>query len=174
MGIQRWSNFFKDRIYLAQNSSLVLDIIGQFHNSTHEGYHKTLQRIRANFYWTGKRRTVREFIVACDVCQRHKSEQCAPTGLLQPLPVPNQVWEDISMDFIDGLPASKGKTTIFVVVDRLSKYAHFISFHYRTHTQLLEWPKYFLITFSSYMGCRDRLFVIETQLLRVCSGQNYL
>ncbi|KAK0575090.1 hypothetical protein LWI29_033852 [Acer saccharum] len=118
--------FFKERVFLAADSPLIPDIIEQFHNSSHEGYHKTLQRIRANFYWTGMRKKIMEFIAACDICQRHKSEQLAPARLLQPLPIPNQLWEDISMDFIDGLPVSKGKTTIFVVVDRLTKYAHFI------------------------------------------------
>uniref|UniRef100_A0A2N9EXV4 RNA-directed DNA polymerase n=1 Tax=Fagus sylvatica TaxID=28930 RepID=A0A2N9EXV4_FAGSY len=97
-----------------------------FHSSTHEGFHKTFQRIRANFYWPKMREDVLAFIRECEICQTHKVEQLAPTGLLQPLPIPNQVWEDISMDFIDGLPTSQGKTTIFVVVDRLSKYAHFI------------------------------------------------
>lgn len=118
--------FFKERVFLAADSPLIPDIIEQFHNSSHEGYHKTLQRIRANFYWTGMREKIKKFITACDICQRHKSEQLAPAGLLQPLPIPNQVWEDISMDFIDGLPVSESKTTIFVVVDRLTKYAHFI------------------------------------------------
>lgn len=72
------------------------------------------------------RRSIREFVAACDICQRHKTEQLSPPGLLQLLHVPNQVWEDISMDFINVLPLTKGKTTIFVVVDRLSKYAHFL------------------------------------------------
>ncbi|GMY32311.1 Transposon Tf2-2 polyprotein [Fagus crenata] len=74
----------------------------------------------------GMKTRVKEFIRQCDICQRHKVDNLSPAGLLQPLPIPTQVWSDISMDFIDGLPTSQGKTTIFVVVDRLSKYAHFI------------------------------------------------
>jgi hypothetical protein len=71
-------------------------------------------------------RSVRDFVRACDVCQRQKYSATTPGGLLQPLPIPNAIWEDVSLDFITGLPKSKGFDAILVVVDRLSKYSHFI------------------------------------------------
>jgi len=117
--------YFKNRIYLASTSALTPTIIAEFHNATHEGYNKTLQRLRAVFYWPGMSSQLKEFIKHCDTCQRHKTDATKPAGLLQPLPIPEQVWSDISMDFIDGLPPSNGKTTILVVVDRFSKYGHF-------------------------------------------------
>ena len=72
------------------------------------------------------RKCIRRFIKECEVCQRNKVENLKPVGLLQPLQIPNQVWTDISMDFIEGLPNSKGYSVIMVMVDRLSKYSHFI------------------------------------------------
>ena len=63
----------------------------------------------------------------CSICQQNKIEHIHPAGLLQPLPIPEQKWESISMDFITGLPKVQGKDCLYVMVDRLTKFAHFFS-----------------------------------------------
>jgi hypothetical protein len=65
------------------------------------------------------------FVVECDVCQSNKGETIKSLGTLQPLPIPPAIQRDISMDFIVGLPKSSNKLVIMVVVDHISKYAHF-------------------------------------------------
>jgi len=78
---------------------------------------------------------IRQFIRQCEVCQRSKYESIHLAGQLQPLLVPDQVWEEASMDFIEGLPRSGGKTTILVVVDMLTKFSHFIPLYHHPFTQ---------------------------------------
>ena len=72
------------------------------------------------------KKTIQQYVQQCEVCNRNKHQTLSPAGLLEPLLVPTQVWEDLSMDFIGGLPRAQGLDTILVVVDRLTKYAHFI------------------------------------------------
>jgi hypothetical protein len=64
-------------------------------------------------------------VAECLVCQQNKVETIKTPGLLQPLSIPSQCWEEVSMDFITGLPKFEGKSVIMVIVDRLTKYAHF-------------------------------------------------
>ncbi|GAU12466.1 hypothetical protein TSUD_229990, partial [Trifolium subterraneum] len=120
---------YNGRLVLSNHSQLIPMMLQEFHATSqggHSGFYKTYRRIAANVYWSGMKGTIQEFVRSCDICQRQKYMATAPGGLLQPLPIPEQVWDDISMDFITGLPKSRGYEAILVVVDRLSKYSHFI------------------------------------------------
>lgn len=74
----------------------------------------------------------------CVVFQTYKGENLAYPGFLQPLPLPEKAWYDISMDFVEGLPLFKGNSTILVVVDRLTKYGHFIALSHLVTTTLVS------------------------------------
>ncbi|PWA71682.1 hypothetical protein CTI12_AA283380 [Artemisia annua] len=119
---------YQDRYFIGTESKLKLLLLQEFHDTPsagHSGVKKMLVGLSALFYWRGMRKAVEDFIKNCLVCQQTKYSTQVSGGYLQPLPTPSAVWEDISMDFITGLPLSKGFTVIFVVVDRFSKYAHF-------------------------------------------------
>jgi hypothetical protein len=104
-------------------------LLEEFHSTPtggHSGFLRTYRKLADSLYWVGMQKSVQEFVRACDTCQRQKYSAITPGGLIQPLPVLNAVWEELSLDFVTGLPKSKGYEAILVVVDRLSKYAHFI------------------------------------------------
>ncbi|KAL6506421.1 hypothetical protein OROGR_024602 [Orobanche gracilis] len=114
---------YKNRIFIPELDGLRDKILAEFHNTPaggHSGVKGTLARLSSNLYWPRMKDTVKLFIKECQICQQHKYLTGKSQGLLQPLPIPHQVWEDISMDFITHLPNSAGKTTIWVVVDRLT------------------------------------------------------
>lgn len=83
--------------------------------------------VRERFMWKGLKGDALKHVQECEACQRNKGELIHPAGLLQPLPIPEGKWESISMDFITGLPTVQGKDCIYIVVDRLTKYAHFFT-----------------------------------------------
>ncbi|KAL0561149.1 hypothetical protein IC582_001569 [Cucumis melo] len=93
----------------------------------HPGSTKMYQDLRSVYWWRGMKREVADFVSRCLVCQQVKAPRQCQTGLLQPLSVPGWKWESVSMDFITGLPKTlKSYTVIWVVVDRLTKSAHFV------------------------------------------------
>ena len=92
----------------------------------HFGVKKTEDVLFTHFYWPRMRRDVERYVSRCTTCNKAKS-RLNPHGLYLPLPVPRAPWEDISMDFVLGLPRTKrGSDSVFVIVDRFSKMAHFI------------------------------------------------
>ena len=122
--------FYKNRVVVPPQSHIPNQLLREFHDSPlggHSGVLRTYKRIAQQFYWPSMYHMVNEYVSSCDVFQRAKASTLSHAGLLQPLPIPCQVWDDITMDFIEGLPPSQGKNTILVVVDRLSKSAHFLA-----------------------------------------------
>jgi hypothetical protein len=122
--------WFKDRMCVPDIESLRETILKEAHDSDysiHPGSTKMYQDLKRKYWWYGLKRDVAAHVAMCDVCQRVKAEHQRPAGLLHPLKIPEWKWEEIGMDFITGLPRiQKGYDVIWVIVDRLTKVAHFI------------------------------------------------
>lgn len=117
------------QIWIGNNSGLRTKLIAACHSSAaggHSGVQATYHRLKRMFDWKGIKGDVETFVKQCAVFQQAKHETAHPAGLLQPLPIPAGPWQDISMDFEEGLPKSHGYNSILVIVDRFTKYAHFI------------------------------------------------
>ena len=121
---------YKNIIYIPHVVNVrrvVMDEIHQGPYSSQPGYKKTIATTRKQYFWPGMKKDIVEYISRCMKCQKVKVEHQHPAGLLQPLPVPEWKWEVISMDFITGLPMTwRQHDSIMVVVDKLTKAAHFI------------------------------------------------
>jgi hypothetical protein len=122
--------WFKNRICVPDIDSLRETILKEAHDliySIHPGSTKMYQDLKQKYWWYGLKRDVAAHVAMCDVCQRVKAEHQRPAGLLHPLKIPEWKWEEIDMDFITGVPRTpKGYDSIWVIVDRLTKVAHFI------------------------------------------------
>jgi hypothetical protein len=122
--------WFKDCLYVPNVQSIRGLILKEAHEtaySIHPGSEKMYQDPKKKFWWYGMKREIAEHVAICDSCQRIKAEHQRPAGLLQPLRIPQWKWDEIRMDFIVGLARTRaGYNSIWVVVDRLTKLAHFI------------------------------------------------
>jgi hypothetical protein len=103
-------------------------ILIDFHSppSGHLLWSFTYRRLKRHFAWKWMKAVVNEFVHSCVVCQMAKPERVKPSGLLQPLPVPDETCQIITMDIIEGLPQSGNANIIMVVVDKFAKFAHFL------------------------------------------------
>jgi ribonuclease HI len=122
--------WYENRICVPRDEKLKTLILDEAHNSAysiHPGSTKMYLDLRQKYWWTGMKVDIADYVARCDVCQRVKAEHQRPAGLLQPLHIPTWKWDEIGMDFIVGLPRTQnGNDSIWVIVDRLTKVAHFI------------------------------------------------
>jgi hypothetical protein len=122
--------WFKDHLVVLNNFELCRKIMDEAHRSRyfiHPRTNKMYQDLKKNFWWTRMKREIVRYVSECDTCQRFKADHLRPAGNLQPLSIPEWKWENICMNFIVGLPrTSRGYNSIWVIVDRLTKSAHFI------------------------------------------------
>ncbi|MCO5583817.1 hypothetical protein L7F22_037731 [Adiantum nelumboides] len=122
--------YYLDRICVPHNGALRKILIQDYHEkpfAAHPRINKTYRLLSATYFWPQMQQDFIKYVKACHSCQIMKASRQLPQGLLQPLPVPKERWESISMDFITNLPrTTKGNAQILMIVDRFSKMAHFI------------------------------------------------
>jgi hypothetical protein len=121
--------WFKERLVL-KDFELFRKFMDEVHcsrYSIHLGTNKMYQDLKKNFWWTRMKREIEKYVSECDTCRRIKANHLRPAENLQPLSIPEWKWENICMDFIVNLPCtSRGYNSIWVIVDHLTKSAHFI------------------------------------------------
>jgi hypothetical protein len=146
--------WFKNRLVVPKVPELHQQILDEAHTtrfSIHPGSNKMYQDLKQRFWWTKMKVEIARYVAKCDTCQRVKAVHLKSAGPLHPLPVPSWKWDDISMDFIVGLPkTSKGFDSIWVIVDRLTKQAHFLPV--RTDYPVVHYAKLYVDRVVSLHG----------------------
>jgi transposase InsO family protein len=121
---------YRGRMYIPENGDIRSIILKEAHRAlycTHPGVKKMYTEMKKLFFWVGMKRDVVHFVTRCLECQQVKADHHHPIGLLQPHDVPMSKWEVISMDFVVGFPLTSHRhNAILVIVDKLTKSAHFI------------------------------------------------
>jgi hypothetical protein len=131
--------WFNERLVVPKREALKKKILDETHTSRysiHPGSTNMHHDLRQQFWWTRMKREIACYVSECDTCRKVKADYMKPGGLLQPLSIPKWKWDDISMDFIVGLPLTARKfNSICVIVDRLSESTHFIPVHTNYNVQ---------------------------------------
>jgi len=134
----------KGKIIVSYDLGLQKKLIDIYCDSSIRGHFRvnaTVKRVGGLFYWERQHKHIRQYMKECNVCQMIKTENVLSLILVQPLPIPQAPFNDISMDFIKGLLKSNGKDVIYVMVDRFGKCVHFVAIA-RNPILLLLWLQF--------------------------------
>ena len=119
------------RMYLPDDQPLKRKVLQEAHESrfaTHHGSTKMYRDLKDFYWWSNMKKEVAKYVAKCVICQQVKVERQKPAKFLQPLSIPEWKWENITMDFVSGLPRGKKRSdAIWVIVDRLTKSALFLA-----------------------------------------------
>jgi hypothetical protein len=163
-----------ERVCVPDNAELRKDILDEAHKSKlsiHPGMTKMYQDLRHIFWWPGMKKHVAKYVSSCLTCQKAKVEHQKPAGLLQSLSVPQWKWDSISMDFVVALPKTQRKfDSIWVIVDRLTKSAHFIPV--RTNYNVSKLAEIYVGEIVRLNGYHLALCQIEIQSLLPTFGEH--
>ncbi|KAJ9553346.1 hypothetical protein OSB04_017391 [Centaurea solstitialis] len=158
--------YFKDKIWIPkvdQLRTMIMDEAHQSKYSIHPGSDKIYKGLKEHYWWPGMKKDIATYLSKCLTCARIKAEHQKPSGLLQQPEIPEWKWERILMDFVTKLPKTKkGDDSIWVIVDRLTKSAHFLpikeSFSINRLAQL------YVNEIVCVMECQSQSFLIETTI----------
>ena len=127
--IQDGLPYHRDQIYVPEHPEIKEHLLQLYHDSPiagHLGQTGTLELVQRQYWWPNMRKYITDYVSGCYTCAQNKHTNRKPAGQLNVLPTPLRPWEWTQSDHITGLPRSQGHDTIYVVMDRLTKMAHFI------------------------------------------------
>jgi hypothetical protein len=146
--------WFNNRIVVPKSDEIRQQILDEAYlsrYSIHPGSTKMYHDLKQHYWWTKMKIEIERYVARCDTCRRVKAIQMKTTGPLQSLPIPTWKWEDISMDFIVGLPrTTKGFDSIWVIIDRLTKIAHFLPV--KTYYPIITYAQMYIACILSLHG----------------------
>ena len=121
---------YKNRLCVPNVTDLRRKILYESHNTVftmHSGGNKMYRDMKQYYWWRGMKKDIFEYVSKCLTCWQVKAEHQVPSGLLNPLPIPQWKWDNITMDFVSGFPLTQRKhDAVWVIVDILTKSAHFL------------------------------------------------
>ena len=119
--------YMKERIYVPNNKKVKEEILRENHDSVDVGHleqQRMLELLKRNYWWLGLKEDIKKYVQGCFKCQQNKVLYQRKAGKLHPLEIPQETWQEISIDIIGPLPTSNRMDAIVIIVERFTKMIH--------------------------------------------------